>query len=340
MTEQKTLEQETPLLSLYVPTYNRAALLGQALHAVLDQITPDMAGAVEVVVADNASPDETPAVVQKAQEDFPHVALRSVRRPENIGADASFTDAPNQTRGEFIYMLSDDDILLPGAVARLISLIRDNPGFDAFALNVSHFTDDLARQDTSVGFALDEDRVVRDRDQALRLFGSHISFLSSMAFRRANVLGKDYSPFRGTIIAQAYLFLDALLPGRGLYVTSGRYLAMRQDNAEGYNVFQVLLTNFHALMQHARRLGYSAEAVRGVLDEHLLNVYRVVLVLKSRGIGTLQPDYRDGAARLLRCYGVSGFILLKFLPRMLAPYAALALVRRLLRRGQFSGEGA
>lgn len=326
----------SPLLSLYVPTYNRAALLRQSLRAILSQITPEMADTVEVVVMDNFSPDDTPQVMARAQQDFPGVSLRCVRRPENIGCDANFTDAPNQTRGEFVYMLSDDDVLQPGAVAALLRLIRENPGFDAFALNISHFTDDPERQDTSVGFPLKADRIIRDRDEALLLFGSHISFLSSMAFRRANVLGKDYAPRRDTNFGQAYLFLDALAPAQGLYVTSRRYLAMRQDNAEGYNVFRVLLTNFHALMQHARRSGYSAGAVQDVLDQHLLNVYRVVLILKSSGIGTLQPHYGDGLLRLVRAYGLTRFILLRFIPRLLAPYPLVVLAaraRRALARG-------
>ena len=70
-----------------------------------------------MLVLDNASPDETPAVVAQAQADFPHVPLRYVRRPENIGPDANFTDALTQARGKFLYLLSDDDVLLPGAVA-------------------------------------------------------------------------------------------------------------------------------------------------------------------------------------------------------------------------------
>jgi len=320
------------LLSLYVPTYNRAALLPQSLHAILSQITPEMASDIEVIVADNASTDDTPGVVCQAQADFPHVCLRSLRRPKNIGPDASFTDAPNQARGEFVYMLSDDDILLPGAVAKLLELIAAYPDFDAFALNVSHFTHDPQEQDLRVGFPLTEDRIIRDRDQALLLFGSHITFLSSMAFRRSAVVGKDYLLFDKTYMAQAYLFLDALAPARGLYVTSRRYLAMRQDNAQGYDVFRVLLTNFRRLMQYARQSGYSAEAVEDVCQQHLLNVYRVVMLLKSSGIGTLQPHYGDGLLRLLRAYGLSRFILLRFIPRLLAPRSLVLLAERLRRR--------
>ncbi len=320
-----------PLLSLYVPTYNRAALLPQALSAILSQITPEMAPWVEVIVVDNASPDDTPAAVQKVQADFPQVPLRFIRRPVNIGADRSMTESPGLARGEFVYMLSDDDILLPGAVARLLELIRAYPELDAIALNVSHFTDDPADQDVQAGFPLTEDTIVRDRDEALRLFGSHLTFLSSMAFRRANVAGTDYSPYGTTLFAQAYLFLDALRPGRGLYVTSRRYLAMRQDNAGGYSVFRVFLTNFKQLMDYARRSGYSAEAVQQVLDQHLLNVYGLVLVLKRGGVGTLQPHYGDGLIRVVRAYGLRKFVVFRFIPRLLAPQSLVVSVQRVRR---------
>lgn len=330
-----------PLLSLYVPTYNRAALLPQALSAILSQITPEMLPWVEVIVVDNASPDATPQVVQKVQADFPQIPLRYIRRPENIGPDANFTDSPHLAQGEFVYMLSDDDILLPGAVARLLELIQTHPELDAFALNVSHFTDDPADQDVQVGFPLTEDKIIRDRDQALLLFGSHLTFLSSMAFRRSIVAGEDYSSRRNTNFAQAYLFLDVLLPARGLYVTSRRYLAMRQDNAQGYSVFRVLLTNFKQVMQYARRLGYSAEAVQTVLDQHLLNVYRVVMLLKSSGIGTLQPHYGDGLIRVLRAYGLRKFVLFRFIPRLLMPYSLVVSLQRLrsvLLRGRSAAQ--
>lgn len=320
-----------PLLSLYVPTYNRAALLSQALQAILSQITLETAPLVEVLVVDNASTDATPAVVQKAQADFPHVPFQYIRRPVNIGADRSLTDSPNLARGEFVYMLSDDDILLPGAAARLLELIQAHPELDAIALNVSHFTEDPADQDMQVGFPLTEDKIIQDKDQALLLFGSHLTFLSSMAFRRATVAGTDYSLHCNTLFAQAYLFLDVLLPARGLYVTSRRYLAMRQDNAQGYSVFRILITNFSHLMRHARRLGYSAEAVQKVLDQHLLNVYQIVLTLKSSGIGTLKPHYGDGLIRVLRAYGLKRFVLLRFIPRLLAPSRLLLAVPRLRR---------
>ena len=332
----------TPQLSLCLPTYKRAALLGGALRAVLEQVTPDLAPYIEVFVVDNASPDETPAVVQKAQEDFPHVHIRYLRRPENIGPDASFCGAVFEARGEFVYLLSDDDVLLPGAVAKLLELITAYPGFDAFALNVREFhRDALAETGTPVAFTLPggaESLVCTDRDQALSLLKVHITFLSCIAFRRSNVLGYDYSPFRGTIIAQAFLFLDALAPGRGMCATRQPFLARREGNNEGFGFFQVFVTTFQTLMVHARRRGYSKETVRAVLRHDLEYVYHCLLIFKSGGrYGKLQLTYLDSlwtVARLLRAFGPDRLVLLQIVPRLLVPGAVFGPLQRAYTRAK------
>ena len=319
-TTPKTLQETLPLLSLYIPTYNRAALLCQSLRAILSQITPEMTSQVEVVVLDNASPDDTPAAVAKVQSDFAHIPVRYIRRPENIGCDANFTDAPNQTHGRFVYMISDDDILLPGAVAQLLELICKYPHFDAFCLNVRQFREDPHEEGGSLAYALEADKIVSGRDEALVLLKTHLIFLSCIAFRRENVLGKEYSKRRATNMGQSYMFLDALAPGRGLYAARLPYLAQRADRAEGYNFFRVYVTNFHQMMQHARRLGYSKAAVRQVLDRTLEFVFHFVQIFKFQGrYDQLQPNFPDAVLRLLRAYPFHRLVWLRIIPRILTP---------------------
>jgi len=319
------------LLSLCVPTYNRASLLAQALGAILAQVTPAMAGLVEVVVLDNASPDETPQVVARAQADFPGAAVRYVRRPENIGCDANFTDAPNQAAGEFVYLLSDDDVLLPGAVATLLGLLQAHPTLDAVALNTRPFRN-TPDEPTFGVYKLSSDRLLPDRDQALLLLGAHLTFISCIAFRRANVLGRDYVGRYDTNLAQAYMFLDALAPGHGLYVVQQPYLAQRTDNNEGFDFFRVFVTNFHALMRHAQEIGYAPEAVRKLLTRHLRFLCYFIGVFKTNGaIGTIRPNYLDALRRIFRAYGVHPVLLLVMVPMMLTPrFVYAALFQRLL----------
>ena len=335
-----------PLLSLCFPTYSRAALLDGALRAALAQITPPLQEQVEVVILDNASPDDTPAVVARAQADFPHVALRHLRRPTNIGPDANFCDAPNQAAGEFLYLLSDDDLLLPGAVPTLLTLIQKHPGLDAFALNTRPFQHSVDEKTTGV-YRLEADQELTGRDSALLCLGAHITFLSCLAFRRANVLGRDYTPRFATNLAQAYMFLDALAPGHGMYVTAQTYLAQRTDNNEGFDFFKVFVTHFHDLLRHAEEIGYAPTAVRRLLTRHLRFIGYAISVFKSKGaIGTIRPNYWDGLARLWHVYGPHPILLGVIVPMMLMPrfvYAALfpqmyALFRR-VRAGR-GGVGA
>lgn len=315
-----------PTLSLCLPTYKRAALLDGALRAVLEQITPEIIPQVEVLILDNASPDDTPAVVARARADFPHVPLHYTRRPENIGPDANFTDALTRARGEFLYLLSDDDVLLPGAVAKLLELIAAHPGFDAFGLNTRLFIHS-PHEDTAGIFRLERDVALTSRDDALVFLGTHITFLSCIAFRRANVLGKDYTDKAGTVLIQAFFFVDALAPGRGFYVTRQPLLAQRADNNQGFDFFQVFVTNFDWVLRYALQNGYSGAAVRRVRAKVLRFVCYVIGVFKVKGaLGTIRPDYRDGLARLWRVYGPHPVLLLVVVPMVLTPRPVYALL--------------
>jgi glycosyltransferase involved in cell wall biosynthesis len=309
-----------PLLSLCVPTFRRSQLLNQSLSAILSQIEPPMTDMVEVLVLDNASPDDTPSVVAQAQADFPHMSLRSLRHPENIGPDANFFEARNLANGKFVYLISDDDVLLPGAVARLLELIQAYPKFDAFSLNVRQFWDDPYQEDTPQVYKFEGDRILANRDEALLLLKAHIIFISCIAFRRENVQDKNYDNRRGTNMGQSYMFLDALMPGHGMYVTSQSYLAQRAEHAEGYNFFSVWVTNFRALMKYAQQTGYAPETVQQVCAATLPFVRQFVLKFKENGhYDQLRLSYTDGLLRLLRAYGLNRFVLLYIIPILLTP---------------------
>ncbi len=321
-----TPEAVTPIASICVPTYNRASLLRQSLHSVLSQITPAMRETVEVVILDNASPDDTPAVVAQAQADFPDAPVRYVRRPQNIGCDANFCDTPNQARGEFVYMVSDDDILLPGGVARLLELIEEHPGLDAYSLNVREFWD--SPDEDSAPFFNKPDHILRGRDEILPPLNALLIFISCFAFRRENVLGRDYAAYYNTNVAQAYMFLDALAPGRGLYVSQRPYLARRADNHQGYDFFRVFVTNWAALMRHAQRIGYSRQAVRRTMEIYLGFLLDSIVLFKSRGtmgqIGLSDRQAVGAAVRLVRAYGWNKAAMTTLLPRLLMPRALYA----------------
>ena len=96
-------------VSVAIATYNRAAMVRQAIEAALDQTRPPD----EIVVADDASTDSTWAALNQLAAGEPR--LRIFRREQNSGGVENWNFAIGQTSGDYIAWCSDDDRFTAGS---------------------------------------------------------------------------------------------------------------------------------------------------------------------------------------------------------------------------------
>jgi glycosyltransferase involved in cell wall biosynthesis len=99
------MERDTlPLVTIAIPTYNRAgSFLPVALRSAFSQSYPRL----EVLVADNASTDETPALLQSVTDK----RVRYIRHQVNIGANRNYNHCLREARGDYFLLLHDDDAI-------------------------------------------------------------------------------------------------------------------------------------------------------------------------------------------------------------------------------------
>lgn len=110
------------LLSICIPTYNRAAYLTDLLESLVREHAADPCGEEVVVhVSDNASTDSTPAVVAAYASRLP---LRALRNPTNIGGERNFARLIDVTEGAYFWLLGDDETVAAGSLAGLRALLR------------------------------------------------------------------------------------------------------------------------------------------------------------------------------------------------------------------------
>ena len=98
-----------PLVSVIIPTYNRASLLKRAIESVLNQEFEDF----ELIVVDDASQDRTPKVI----ESFKDGRIRYLRLKKNSGGPVARNTGIKKARGKFIALLDDDDEWLPNRLS-------------------------------------------------------------------------------------------------------------------------------------------------------------------------------------------------------------------------------
>jgi abequosyltransferase len=256
----------TPTLSIAVPTYGRAHWLRRCLSEVLAQVDLLPPGAVEVVVSDNASPDDTPAVLAALAARHPR--LRVHRNPANIGAEANFRLLFDLARGDYLWLLGDDDIVLPGAVAGVLDLV--DRGYDYVALAVLEYDETLSNCLRDGARGRRRDVVLHGPGDALRHLLLTPGFISANVLRRdlfGTLPAADYrrfTPWGMAFLLEIYAGLTRIRTG---IVTSRPALkARRAEAAEygaAYNYFSVFLEGPRLAFEVLRdRYGYPAADVR------------------------------------------------------------------------------
>ncbi len=122
-----------PVLSICIPTYNRAKYLRECLDSIVLQITPkEIFEQIEIVIADNASTDNTTQIVKEYQDKFSNIIY--FRNETNIGFDRSFTKLIEKATGKYCLSLGDDDAFFEGSIPLILKKI-ENSNTPFFGLN-------------------------------------------------------------------------------------------------------------------------------------------------------------------------------------------------------------
>jgi len=110
------MHEINPTVSVIIPTYNRAPLIGRAIQSVLDQTYQDF----ELIVVDDGSKDDTEDIVTKIND----ARIIYVRHERNKGAHAARNTGIAMARGEYIAFQDSDDVWLPEKLERQIQAFK------------------------------------------------------------------------------------------------------------------------------------------------------------------------------------------------------------------------
>jgi glycosyltransferase involved in cell wall biosynthesis len=110
-----------PLVSICVPTRNRARFLRQSLETIRGQDYEPL----EILISDNESDDETPQICHDAAR--ADARVRVIRHPRNIGLYANHNACVEASRGELLGFFHDDDLYGPGTVREYVQVLQRHP---------------------------------------------------------------------------------------------------------------------------------------------------------------------------------------------------------------------
>lgn len=180
-------------LSICMATYNRGRFIGETLDSILSQIVPG----VELVIVDGASPDNTPEVMAQYLLRYPEI--RYFREQENSGVDGDYDKAVGYARGEYCWLVTDDDLLSPMAIFRVLESL--NGGFDLVVVNSQVRNVDFSKvlETRLLKCTTDKEYAAKDGEEFFSEVANYLSFIGGVVVKRSLWLGRDRLSYYGTL---------------------------------------------------------------------------------------------------------------------------------------------
>ncbi len=120
------VQPQKKILTVTIPTWNRASLLSDLLEQLIQQIIADnLQSKVEVLISNNGSDDNTEQIGLEFKSKFSFITYNN--NEKNIGARDNVLKCMEIANAEFLILLGDDDRINNGALKRIIECLENNP---------------------------------------------------------------------------------------------------------------------------------------------------------------------------------------------------------------------
>ena len=230
--------EKKPLLSICIPTYNRAEYLEKSLESIIRQ--PEFhSDDVEVVISDNCSTDNTEDLCRKYEKQYSNFHYF---RNEVNNHDKNFPTAMKWANGQFVKLMNDTVLYYPDAIYNMLLLIKNNLDIHPYIF----FTGKGKRNDTRSYNSVDK-------------FISHVSYtctwIGGLGLWKDDIdlLGESFYEGFETKLWQVKILFDVLkFKQKYIYDSSSKFLVQQLPNKIiDYSVFDIFYTNYLTLCTRA-----------------------------------------------------------------------------------------
>ncbi len=235
-------------LSICIPTLNRGRYIGETLESIVSQLRDS----VEIVIVDGGSTDGTEQIVGSYQQVFPNISY--VRRdtagqqPSNEGFSRDCNHAVELAKGTYCWLMTDDDLLMPGAIEKVLSEIEN--GYPVIVAGVEVRNEDLTRVLIPRRPDLSHDQIYQPSEwnHFAAKVGGCLTFVGAVIIKRQFWLSRNREKYFSSGFIHVGVIFDESIRDNVL-VIAGPLVSVRHGNAHwSTRTFQIWMFNWPQLV--------------------------------------------------------------------------------------------
>ncbi|MDK2789584.1 MAG: O-antigen biosynthesis alpha,3-abequosyltransferase [Methanothermococcus sp.] len=232
-----------PLLSICIPTYNRAEFLKDALNSILRQINTKNKDKVEICISDNASEDNTEELVKEYQKKS-SIPIIYHKNEKNMGADYNYLKVVEIANGEYCWLLGSDDIIEDGGIDNLLKEIKENKDIDIFIVKQKGYDCELKNKINLRSPLINDDGndvLFNNSVDALnRVELWDWGYISAMVINRKKWLSiKGYEKWIGSAYVHVYIIYSLIKQGSKVKFLNKYLVGWRSGNDSFLNELKI-----------------------------------------------------------------------------------------------------
>lgn len=295
-----------PLLSIAIPTFNRASFLDLALTQLRRELAGVPAGRVELLVCDNCSHDETELVVRRSIA--AGLGVRYLRNSTNIGSDANFAQCFDVARGKYVLLMGDDDVLVDGALRWIVEYLERNE-YGVVCLRPYGYEFDFRAEYPRCESSPTE---FSDPGAFLARIGPLMTLISACVVNKSLLPRLVARDLCGGNLVQVHFVIQAALLAPRSAITNRYLVACRRNNSGGYSFSRVFVEEFGSILDGYVGRGLNRSSIAAIEARLLMAYYPFYLfrerIASAADLVTTRKRFADRfdhrPAYLISCYPI------------------------------------
>ncbi len=213
----------TVKLSIGIPTYNGAKSIKETLESILKQLDT-INESIEILISDNASTDNTKDIIQEYINKYPKI-FSYYKNEENIGYDRNVDNIFKKAKGEYVWLLGDDDVYYEGSLNYLFNILNGN-NIDIVLSNFDFYDYEMKNLTHRMTLNYGQDLKCKNHNEFIIKSESRYSSLSSLIIKKDIWNSFDVSKGFGSLYIHKYVLLN-ILPKCSSYIITKPLVKVR-----------------------------------------------------------------------------------------------------------------